>query len=442
MTDAETDVSKQQQPQQQPQQQQQQQQQPQQQPYRPQQRQPSYQAQDEQGENHKQDELAPAVSDEQAKNEEDNDAKTGDDKEEPDEKEDEAANEKHEAPQPPQMHPLVAHLRAQMYHQRRYLDSLEVERSQYRMDIQSLSEKLAQVKTRIRQRDEARQQLQRNYNDHLKSIRATNDDLESILAKLKQLKQLIRELAEELMEQGDPVTATAAIRTFWMNLHDRIDAMGNPLPLHRLRMLTEKFIMDVLIQNMNINDFPGLPISPAFLDLTFWFDKYQPEFSTRLRQEVTATVVKTNVPPDSDTYTAMQKACHKNWRTLYGGLIRAFPFIFQYDKHETDTRKHYSSKVRRLVERSINLGFAMKGQEVDVAAAETRERQQMFDPLLMIDEDGQTAGIVDFCICPPFVVYEGNKMYTLEKGRVLCSPQEDADKLSTTPTTASAPIKT
>ncbi|ORZ05478.1 hypothetical protein BCR42DRAFT_384628 [Absidia repens] len=332
-------------------------------------------------------------------------------------------------PAAPQVHPLVAQLKQQLYQQRHVLDHLEVERSQYRLDNQSLKDRIGQMKTKVQQRTEAQQQLENNYREHLQSMRATPDDLASISAKLKQLKKKIRELADELLEQADPVTATNALRTFWLNLHDCIEGMGNPLPLHRVRMLTEKFMMDVLVQNMNLNMFPGLAISDHYNDLSFWLEKYDTTFaSTRLRQEMALVMVKKNTS-GSDIHRKLHEAVQSNWKFLYGGLIKAYPFVYQYDKHEPDTQKHYGAKVQILVEHAMTLGFAMKGQEVDVAAAETRERAQLFDGSLMVDEDGQTSGVVDFCVCPPFVVY-GPTVYTLEKGRVLCSPAPASSKPS------------
>ncbi|ORZ05061.1 hypothetical protein BCR42DRAFT_443915 [Absidia repens] len=330
------------------------------------------------------------------------------------------------SPSAPKVHPMVAQLKAQLYQQRHILNNLEVERSQYKIDIQSLNDRLGQMKTKIQQRSEARQQLETNYREHLQSMRATSDDLESISLKLKQLKAKIRTLADELLEQVDPVTATNALRTFWLNLSDCIEGMGSPLPLHRVRLLTEKFMMDVLVQNMNLNVFPGLSVTDHYNDLSFWLEKYDTSFSTRLRQEMALVLVKKNTT-GNDIHKKLHEAVQANWKFLYGGLIKAYPFMYHFDKHESDTRKHYGAKVQVLVEHAMALGIAMKGQEVDVAAAETRERAQHFDGALMIDEDGQSSGIVDFCICPPFVVY-GPEVYTLEKGRVLCSPVSSSTK--------------
>jgi hypothetical protein len=317
--------------------------------------------------------------------------------------------------------PQVANLKAQLSRQHQVLEQLEVERSQYHLDIQSLNARLDHMHSKIKQRSEAQRQLETNYREHLQSIRATPDDLNTIANKLQDLKKNIRELAEDLVAQADPVEATSALRTFWLNLHDRIQRLGNPLPRHRLCMLTEKFMMDVLVQNMNLNVFPGLSILAPYNDIALWLERHDDTttFATRLRQEI-ALVMTTTTSNTADH----QAAVHASWTFLYGGLSKAYPFIYHFDKQHDNHQ--YAQKVQGLVEQAMALGFAMKGQEVDVAAAETLEQVQVFDQALMVDEDGQTDGIVDFCIYPPFVVY-GSSAVTLEKGRVLCSASQKSD---------------
>ncbi|CAO3618639.1 unnamed protein product [Cunninghamella blakesleeana] len=343
--------------------------------------------------------------------------------------EEEKEIEENKPPAIPQIHPLVAQLKQQIYQQRHLLDTLEVERSQCKIDIQSLQERVNQTKIKSQQRAEAQKQLEGNYHDYLKSMRATPDDLKSIKQKLKQLKAKIRELADELLEQADPLVATQALRIFWLNLRDCIETMGDPLPLHRVRMLTEKFIMDVLVENMNLNLFPGLSQMDAYNEMAGFFEKYDNEFSIRLRQEMALVIVKNKNIRGSDVSKEISVTNQHKWRFLYSGLVRAYPFIYQFDKQEPNFSQHFGAKVHNLVELSMEIGFAIKGQEMDIAAAETKEKVQSFDPLYMVDEDGQTSGIVEFCICPPFVVY-GNNNIVLERGRVLCSNTTNSKPLN------------
>ncbi|KAG0175500.1 hypothetical protein DFQ28_000077 [Apophysomyces sp. BC1034] len=315
--------------------------------------------------------------------------------------------------------PSAATLKAELSRQRQLLGQIEREREQHQKDSRMLQDRIAKTNEKKEQRMEDIKALQQKYDNHLRSMRATDDDLQSIAEKLRTLKQLIRELANELQGHADPVVATRALGTFWLNLHEQIKRMCEPnLPLNRIRMLTEKFIMDVLVQNLNLNVFPGLDITEPYNQLQAFLEIHNPPFSIRLRQELALVVAEKNAK-DSDIDRALHNAVQSNWKYLYGGLTKAYPFIYQHDKAEPDVRKHFGAKVQVLVEQAVALGFAIKGQEVDITASDIREGVQKFDPDMMVDEDGQSSGTIEFCICPPFVVITP-PYRPLEKGRVLC----------------------
>lgn len=311
----------------------------------------------------------------------------------------------------------VAKLKAELKRQRHYLESLEIDRQQYRMDNRALTERISQMRERLQQRQEDQKQLQKNYNEHLRSLRATDDDLTSIGKKLKWLKQLISELADDLLDNVDPVRATLALRGFWLNLGQSIERMGSPLPLNRIRMLTEKYMMDFLMQNMTPNVFPGLSVHKEYTQLELWLRSHDRHMATRLRQEMALVILSDK----DDIRKSLQKAAQTHAHTLYNNLKNAYPYMHQYDKSETDPSKRYETKVRQLVDHSVELGFAMKGQEVDIVATVVEEGSQPYNPALMVEEDGLKSGIIEFCVCPPFVVFD-TACTILEKGRVLCSP--------------------
>ncbi|KAI8147712.1 hypothetical protein BJV82DRAFT_593069 [Fennellomyces sp. T-0311] len=319
----------------------------------------------------------------------------------------------------------VAPLKAQLERRKRLLENLQVEQQQYQSDNKILSERIEALKAKQEQRRTDMKQLQDNFDKHVRSLRATNDDLDSVGEKIKSLKENINDLASVLVERGDAEAATKALSTFWLNLNSAIEEMGCPLPKHRLQMLTEKFMMDVLVQNLNLNVFPGVEIVDAYNQLQYWLEDnisdQNAAFPVRLRQEVALVVFKTETDKESDVYRSRHSALQNNWKYLYSGIVKAYPFVYQHDKAEPDVRRHYGAKVQLLVDQAINLGLAIKGQELDVTAAAVTEGEQVFDPELMVDEDGQTSGTVCFCVCPPFVVGNPAPIKTLLKGRVLCN---------------------
>ncbi|CEG76350.1 hypothetical protein RMATCC62417_11255 [Rhizopus microsporus] len=127
-----------------------------------------------------------------------------------------------------------------------------------------LIEKEKAIQERMVQRKKDQQQLLMNYNEHIRSRRATDDDPSTIRTRLLELKAMIKDLSIDLANQCDPKVASAAIGSFWINLNEAIAKLGEPIPMKRIVMLTEKFLMDVLVQSMNYNTFPGLKISQPY----------------------------------------------------------------------------------------------------------------------------------------------------------------------------------
>lgn len=322
----------------------------------------------------------------------------------------------------------TAPLKTMLACQRQVLQDLTAEHEQYEQEIKSLEERVEQLNAKRHQRSQDLSQLKANYDLHVRSLRATGDDRDSVRTKIEQLKQGMQELAIALVERADHTVATRALATFWLNLNQAITDLGCPLSPQRLQMLTEKFMMDVLVQNLNLNVFPGLDIVDQYNQLQYWLeDNYTDQCAnlpTRLRQEIALVIHKTEADKSSQVYKSRHTALQNNWKYLYSGLVKAYPFVYQHDKAEPDVRKHYGARVQMLVEQAISLGLAIKGQEEDITAAAVAEGEQSFDPETMIDEDGQTSGTVVFCICPPFVVGNLDSVRTLLKGRVLCTSKQ------------------
>ncbi|KAI8881168.1 hypothetical protein K501DRAFT_223436, partial [Backusella circina FSU 941] len=304
--------------------------------------------------------------------------------------------------------------------QRQVLKDLTDQKQQYETEVSKLQDQLQKTQDKIQQRTHDMELLQANYQQHLKSMRCSDDDCTSISNKITHLKQSIQVLAAELLPHAEE--ASKQLATLWLNLGDAIVQLGNPLPPHRIQMLTEKFMMDVLVQNLNINLFPGLDCNAAFLDLQAWFDhnsdvkdqKYNTSlFSTQLRQELSMVVIKTrSTYPDIDQN--WNKAVDKSWHHLYRGLQRVYPFLKK--------DQEYGDRLRQLVKDAIDVGIAIKGQEVPITAVDIREGVQAFDAQLMEEEDEKSSGTIAFCISPPFIVKVTDRYEPLVKGRVLCTP--------------------
>jgi hypothetical protein len=316
--------------------------------------------------------------------------------------------------------PNLAQMVLEIKQKKELFHHLDQELSYLRHVNTDLAEKTRVSQERMIMRQKDQQQLLDNYNEHIRSRRATNDNALSIQASLQELKASIKTLSIALTQDCEPGTATTAISSFWVNLNEAIRKLGDPLPKPRIQMLTEKFLMDVLVQNMSYNAFTGLRISQPYTQLHMWFDRYEPTFCTRLRQEMAKIVVTGNVP-GSDIQQEIQKFNKRMFNSLYTSLLKAYPAMEKHDLEEKDTKKKYSVMLKSLVDRASQIGYAVRGQEVEIAAAAVGEGSELFDPKTMIDEDGQESGIIQFCVCPPFIMY-GARVEILEKARVLCSP--------------------
>lgn len=316
--------------------------------------------------------------------------------------------------------PNMDELLIQLKQKKDIVRGLDEELYQLKRGNAELNEMERRTQQRMFNRQKDQKQLLDNYNDHIRSRRATGDDHTSIHKKLQELKVMIKTLATDLGNHCEADIATQHISAFWINLKEPILKLGNPLPVNRIIMLTEKFLMDVLVQNMNYNTFTGLRISKPYTQLQMWFDRYETSFCTRLRQEMAKVVVSGNVP-NSDIQEDIQKLNKAMYKSLYTSLLKSYPFIEQHDLAEKDTSKQYSSMIRAMVEQASQIGYAMRGQETEIAASAVEEGRESFKPETMVDEDGQTSGIVQFCVCPPFIMY-GQGVDVLEKARVLCLP--------------------
>lgn len=331
----------------------------------------------------------------------------------------------------------------QLIHQQRLLlQDLDAQKANYSSDVTKLSDQLLKTQEKINSRTQDMDTLKNNYQLHLRSVRSSDDDAKSIGQRLLQLRQSIHVLASELLPHAEPQVTSEKLSTLWLNLGESIEKLGKPLAPNRIQMLTEKFMMDVLVQNLNINIFPGLSCNPEFLQLSNWFEQNDTSafFSTRLRQELSMLVVQNRTTTGSDIEQTWKKCVDRNWHHLYRGLQKAYPNYLLSSKRASTSNNssgisldetaavtaatEYGKKLRTLVEETISLGSAIKGQEVCITAVDVREGIQPFDSHLMDDEDGQTSGTIAFCISPPFIVKVSNRLRyePLVKGRVLCFP--------------------
>lgn len=290
---------------------------------------------------------------------------------------------------------------------------------QYQQENHRLVIEKESLYSTIEKRDIERLKLLQNFDEYLQSVRATPDTLTTIYDQIHALKIMIREVVDELVAKADRKIATKTLRDkFWLNMEDTIGKLGKPLKRRHIAMLTEKYIMDQLVECVFcLVSYPGLPIDQAYSDLFDWVEEQDERFAIRLRQEMARVVASREKGDDTDAVVKQEK--ERVLRFLCRRLALAFPFIVSYDKEEADPQKRFVAKFRRVVEQAFALSLAMKGQEVEITTGQILVGEQKFDPSIMEDEEGKDSGIVRFCIYPPFIDRTGQRRF-LEKARVYC----------------------
>ncbi|CAO3652688.1 unnamed protein product [Cunninghamella blakesleeana] len=337
----------------------------------------------------------------------------------------------------------ISDIQYELQQKQQLLDHLSFERDRCQKENEHLQSELKRLNQKIHDRSIAAEQINQQYESHLKSLRATPDDIDSVKERLIKFQEQISELAERLMPHISEEHTYRALSTFWLNLREVIEPMI-PLSPSLTRFLTEKFIMDVLVQNFNLGDIAGCECSESYAELALWFldndfsnnnsnddavslneqDNNITDatiYSIRLRQEVALTVVSTQQSdhPSQDIKKQLHQVVQGHWKYLYGGLAKAFPYIYHHDTTlEKDVKKHFGAQIQILVEQAVAIGFAIKGLELDITAADVQEGNQLLDTTLMEELQGKTSGTIHFCISPPFKIFNQNE--PLLKGKVVC----------------------
>ncbi|KAI8987076.1 hypothetical protein BDB01DRAFT_784473 [Pilobolus umbonatus] len=309
------------------------------------------------------------------------------------------------------------------------LKELDSHKSMIQIETTRLRKELLKIEVNGERLKRDMDKLNSNYKQHLLEVRGSDDTLETIKQRLVDLRHRIQSLAVDILPYAEPVITTEKLCTLWVNLKGPIEQLGTPLPLNRIQMLTEKFMMDVLVQNLNTNIFPGLSCNQEYNQLQSWFNRYDStcKFPTRLRQEVTMILSKKRGQDIEDLW---KKCVDRTWNHLYRGLQKSYPLFLTHhstviaNSTEESPQHTYSHQLRSLVEDTILLGSIIKGQDVHITAVDVKEGSQLLDTELMDDDDGSTKGVIAFCISPPFVAKVSHHYEPLLKGRVLCRPAD------------------
>ncbi|KAG2172743.1 hypothetical protein INT43_000090 [Umbelopsis isabellina] len=279
-----------------------------------------------------------------------------------------------------------------------------------------LNNELGQTRKLLQRREQEYARIEHNFFEHTKLIRATDDDLSTIRDTFKLLKYGITRFVMSLNKKADREKATEKFLTMWPNLP--LSELGTPLEHGHINMLTEKLIHQHLVNLIFESPlYPGLHINGAYSEMNRWLQVHGSDFSTRLRQQLSAIIAKSK--PDSETQQEAQAARAEIIDRVYNDLAEIYdPFLRESDGSQ-EGNAGYIGKVREIIDKSLRLSIAIRGQDVDIHILPVKEGEQSFDEETMVELKGKNEGKIKFCICPPFVGGDGEHGF-VEKGKVVC----------------------
>lgn len=312
-----------------------------------------------------------------------------------------------------------------------------------KMMKERLQNELMEAQRVFKEREAEYSSIEHNFFEHTRAIRATDDDLSTIRDSFKLLKYSIARLIMTLNKKADKAKAAQKFVATWPQLSIVDPATGEMEPSF-VNLLSEKLVHEHLVKHVfSAPIYPGLKVNDAYYALNKWLQAHSSQFSIRLRQQMAAVVAKSG--KDSEIHQAAQLEKQKIATKIYDDLAEIYhPFLRENDA-AVDEDKRYYSKICDIVDKSLKLTIAIRGQEVEIKTVGIEEGKQEFEEETMTEVKGRTSGLVRFCICPSFMGGDREHGF-LEKGKVVVvsttatstATTATTNTTSTTTTTTSA----
>ncbi|KAF7730581.1 hypothetical protein EC973_001963 [Apophysomyces ossiformis] len=258
--------------------------------------------------------------------------------------------------------------------------------------------------------------IEANFYSHVRSIRPTDDDLSTIQPEIGHLLSQMNNLCMSLRSKIDRDSATAFVQERWpaMNesIKELIKAEETTLDSGYITLFAEKFLVETMIEGIVRQPIhPGVSINEAFQQVDAWIRARNEEWATRLRQQVSALVVK----QPAEEQQSIEKAKEALVEHIMDQLSRIYPAI----KEDANQAK----KILNIVNRAARLSLAMKGQEIAIKPVSVQEGVATFDSTLMKPVNkGKPEGRVLVVVSPPFVATDPSdpEHGFVIPGKVLC----------------------
>lgn len=284
------------------------------------------------------------------------------------------------------------------------LVGLRREKDQQCMDLQRQCDELQRM---LRFKEDEYTKMQNNFHKHVRSIRATDDDLSTIHAKLTMLQAKASQLPMALRssyQEGQWTEVLAYFGNRWPALKGTLDRLvqhdaktgilvttttTNPseapttyerkLDYPLVCLLVEKMVMEILVAH--VFDSPvhlGLSVNHHYQALSTFMEHHQAnDWSNKLRQQLCKLAVHANQEHQVGIAEAKSQVVH----SLKAELDR----IYQIAPEKL------LPKITKLVDLAAETSLAMHGQDNSVLfGTDLVEGQTMYNPRLMNLQFGST----------------------------------------------------
>ncbi|KAG0224556.1 hypothetical protein BGW41_005051 [Actinomortierella wolfii] len=226
--------------------------------------------------------------------------------------------------------------------------------------------------------------MSKNYLEHVRLIRATDDDHSTIMEKVTYLKASIEHLIRKA-QGGRSVNLVkeAAVEHFKASgLLEKFPVAEDKLEPYHLNLYMESVVMKVLVTRFFDQSLSCLvDFNPSFKEIYTWMEERNPKAAVRWRQQLCQMI--TQDPAAKQRQETEVKAAAE-------ALTELFTKIYQNSNEAT--------KIHELCNKAIELAIAMKGLESPIVpvypALETPFDEESMSPSLKNNPEGKIALVI------------------------------------------------
>ncbi|KAF9973126.1 hypothetical protein BGZ73_003659 [Actinomortierella ambigua] len=226
--------------------------------------------------------------------------------------------------------------------------------------------------------------MSKNYLEHVRLIRATDDDHSTIMEKVTYLKASIEHLIRKA-QGGRSVNLVkeAAIEHFKASgQFEKFPVSEDKLEPYHLNLYMESVVMKVLVSHFFDQPLSCLvDFNPDFKTIYSWMEERNPKAAVRWRQQLCQMIAQ-------DPATKQRQ--EKEVKAAAESLTELFTKVYQ--------NSNEAAKIQELCNKAVELAIAMKGLESPIVpiypALETPFDEESMNPSLKSNQEGKIALVV------------------------------------------------